>query len=122
MLGILGGMGPLATADFLKKLIELTPASSDQQHIPTIVWSVPQIPDRSNFIVKQGEDPFAALIKGAETLKKEVGATALAIPCNTAHYWADSIYKSTGVPILHIVDAVMEQLKKTVISMTSSVF
>ena len=105
MLGVLGGMGPLATVDFLKKLIEHTVVDTDQQHIPMVVWSVPQIPDRSNHIVHGAESPFPELKKGLLALQL-CGASVVAIPCNTAHYWYQDLINSTGMDLLHIADAV----------------
>ena len=90
VLGVLGGMGPLATVDFLRKLIEETPAARDEDHLPVIAWSVPQIPDRPAAITGNGESPLPALLAGVHTLKA-AGAVALAIPCNTAHYWYDDM-------------------------------
>jgi aspartate racemase len=108
-LGILGGMGPLATADFLRKLAESTPARSDQDHIPAIIYSVPQIPDRTSSILGTGPSPLPALMEGARFLVKS-GSKAIAIPCNTAHFWHDVLAKEVNVPILHIVDAVRDVL------------
>ena len=110
MLGILGGMGPMATVDFFGKLVQQTTSATDQRHIPTVVWSVPQIPDRSNFIIDQIESPYPELRKGVMTLQS-IGATAIAIPCNTAHYWHDELVRNTGMRIFHIADAVIEELK-----------
>jgi aspartate racemase len=110
VLGILGGMGPLATVDFLEKLIEETNSATDQRHIPTVTWSVPQIPDRSNSIMNGGESPYPELRRGLLNLQK-MGASIIAIPCNTAHFWHDSLVESTGMNILHIVDAVIDQLR-----------
>lgn len=104
MLGVLGGMGPLATVDFLQKLIEETPATSDREHIPVIAYSVPQIPDRPAAIAGIGESPLPAMVKGMTTLRN-AGATAVAIACNTAHYWHDELLQQGGLPILHIADA-----------------
>ena len=109
MLGVLGGMGPLATVDFLGKLVGETPCETDQQHIPTVTWSVPQIPDRSNHIMHGGENPFSELRRGLLNLQS-MGASAIAIPCNTAHFWHDLLVESTGMKIFHIVDAVADQL------------
>lgn len=103
-LGVLGGMGPLATVDFLGKLIEETPASRDQDHIPVIAYSVPQMPDRPPAIVGNGESPLPQMLEGVLTLKR-AGATMIAIACNTAHYWYDELVRQGGVPILHIADA-----------------
>lgn len=109
MLGVLGGMGPLATVDFLGKLVRETSCETDQQHIPTVTWSVPQIPDRSSHIMHGGENPFPELRRGLLNLQS-MGASAIAIPCNTAHFWHDILVESTGMKILHIVDAVAHQL------------
>lgn len=109
MLGVLGGMGPLATVDFLEKLITETKSPTDQRHIPTVTWSVPQIPDRSSHIMHGGESPFPELMRGLLNLQT-MGASAIAIPCNTAHFWHDSLVDASGMRILHIVDAVTDQL------------
>ncbi len=108
LLGVLGGMGPLATVDFLGKLIEETPARRDAEHIPVVVWSVPQIPDRPKAILEAGESPLPAMLAGIRTLKG-AGATCVVIPCNTAHYWYDDLVREGGLPILHIADAACEQ-------------
>jgi aspartate racemase len=108
LLGVLGGMGPLATVDFLGKLIEETPARRDAEHIPVVVWSVPQIPERPNAILDAGESPLPAMVAGIRTLKG-AGATCVVIPCNTAHYWYDELVNEGGLPILHIADAACGQ-------------
>jgi aspartate racemase len=104
LLGVLGGMGPLATVDFLKKLIEETPAARDQDHIPVVTYSVPQIPDRPPAITGDGESPLPHMLDGIRTLK-HAGASVIAIACNTAHHWYDALAREGGVPILHIADA-----------------
>ena len=108
LLGVLGGMGPLATVDFLGKLVEETPARRDAEHIPVIVWSVPQIPDRPLAILEAGESPLPAMLAGIRTLKG-AGATCIVIPCNTAHHWYDDLVREGGLPILHIADAACDQ-------------
>jgi aspartate racemase len=110
VLGILGGMGPLATVDFMRKLIEETPAARDEDHIPVIAWSVPQIPERPAAITGGGESPLPALLEGIRTLKA-AGAVAIAIPCNTAHYWYADMVRDGGLPIIHIADAALAELK-----------
>lgn len=110
MLGILGGMGPLATADFMQKLVVATPSKSDQNHIPMVIWSVPQIADRSKHIIEGEESPFPMLLNGVNRLKS-VGASVIAIPCNTAHFWADAISTEAGITVLHVVDAVAKRIK-----------
>jgi len=108
--GVLGGMGPLATADFLRKLTEATPSRRDQDHIPLILYGIPTIPDRSSGILGTGPSPEGALCAGISFLVS-FGVDAIVIPCNTAHYWYDAMARrASRVPILHIVDAVRDAL------------
>jgi len=109
MIGILGGMGPAATVDFMGKLVAATRAACDQQHLPTLVYSVPQIPDRTQAIVGGGESPLAAMRTGVEMLEN-AGATHIAIACNTAHFWFDALACGRRAAMLHIVDAALAQV------------
>lgn len=109
LLGVLGGMGPLATADFLAKLVAETPATRDQDHIPYVAWGVPQIPERPAAILHGGESPLPQMLRGIAALKR-AGASTVAIACNTAHYWYDDLVEQGGLPILHIADAVCDML------------
>ncbi len=109
LLGVLGGMGPLAAADFLAKLVAETPATRDQDHIPYIAYGVPQIPNRPAAILHKGDSPLPHMLRGITTLK-QAGATAIAIACNSAHYWYDDLVHQGGLPILHIADAVCDML------------
>ncbi len=104
VIGVLGGMGPMATVDFMRKVILLTPVSRDQDHLPLIAYSVPQVPDRSASIVEGTESPLPAMIQGLRTLVR-AGVECIAIPCNTAHHWYDDLARESSVPVLHIVDA-----------------
>lgn len=107
--GILGGMGPAATADFYAKLVRATPAERDQDHIPVIVEADPSVPDRTQAFLHGGPSPLPHLLKGARALE-ERGAQWIAMPCNTAHLWYEELAAHTTVPLLHIVDAVVEEL------------
>lgn len=109
LLGVLGGMGPLATADFLAKLATETPALRDQDHIPYVACGVPQIPDRPPAIIGNGESPLPYMLRGIAMLK-QAGANAVAIACNTAHYWHEDLVREGGLPVLHIADAVCDLL------------
>ena len=110
-LGVLGGMGPLATADFMVKLVSATPAATDQEHIPVVVYSVPQTPDRAKAILTDGAvSPVPAMLDGLRTLEA-AGAEAIAIPCITAHYWFDELCAASAVPLLHITDAIDVELR-----------
>lgn len=110
LLGILGGMGPLATVDFLGKLTGLTSATCDQDHLPWITVSQPGMPDRSRAI-EQGDDaPLAYLRQGVAWLAEQ-GVQLIAIPCSTSHYWFELMQAACPVPILHIADASVEELR-----------
>lgn len=108
-LGVLGGMGPAATADFLIKLARRTPAERDQDHLRTVVYSDPTTPDRSDAILGQGDSPLAAMRTGVKFLE-DSGVDLIAIPCNTAHYWYEEIVASTTIPVVHMVEAVNTQI------------
>lgn len=107
--GILGGMGPLATVDFIQKIIANTPAQSDQDHIPLLIHSVPQIPDRTACLMDGSASPLPALKMGLETLVQG-GVGCIAIPCNTAHYWHEALAKATQTEVLHIARVCAEQI------------
>lgn len=107
LLGVLGGMGPLATADFLTKLISLTPARVDGEHIPLVVSSEPQIPARVRGLASDDSaSPLGALLARRDFLVS-AGAQAIAMPCNTAHYWYADLTSGLDIQFLHIVDAVI---------------
>lgn len=110
MLGVLGGMGPLATVDFLEKLVLQTQASQDQDHIPFLVACLPQIPNRMDALLRGGPSPSDAMVDGIERLVAG-GADLIAIPCNTAHAWYEELAARAPVPILHIVHAVLDALR-----------
>lgn len=108
-IGILGGMGPLATADFFAKLTRATPAVRDQDHFAVTIESAPQIPDRVAAMEGRGEDPLPALLAAAERLVG-AGCGLIAMPCNTAHLWHERVSAHIDVPFLHIADAVAQRL------------
>jgi aspartate racemase len=110
-LGILGGMGPQATSDVLARIIALTPARRDQDHIPILVRCFPQIPDRTEALLGQGPSPEPALVEGAESLRRS-GAEVLAIACNTAHHWYEPVRTAFGGPVVNIAEAVADELKR----------
>src|SRR5690349_7057585 len=111
MLGVLGGMGPLASSQFMLRLTQLTPATRDQDHIPTVLWSDPRVPDRTIGRLGNGVDPLPWLLRGIEGLRR-AGCGAIAIPCNTAHGWYDQMRNAAQMPILHIVDAAAVELRQ----------
>jgi aspartate racemase len=112
MIGVLGGMGPAATLDFMAKLVRLTPAEREQDHLPLVVVSDPRVPDRVGPILNGvGESPLGAMQEGVRRLER-AGASCIAIPCHTAHAWYDPLAAATPLPILHIVDATLAELDR----------
>lgn len=109
LVGILGGMGPAATLDLQHKILSATSASTDQDHVPTIVWNIPQLPDRLAAIFNGGPSPLPHLVQAGQFMQ-QAGATAIAMPCNTAHFWAADLQAALDVPLLHIADAVLDSL------------
>lgn len=107
VLGVLGGMGPLATVDFLRKLLEATPATVDQEHLPVVVSAIPQVPDRTAAFFGRGESPLPALRASAQRLV-DAGASGIVMPCNTAHLWFDELQAGLPMPLLHLVDAALD--------------
>ena len=103
IIGVLGGMGPQATIDLYQKIIDLTPAKVDQEHIPVLIWSNPAIPDRTEAILRGGTDPTPALVHGARLLAAG-GSECIAMPCNTAHRYALAIQESVSVPLINMID------------------
>jgi aspartate racemase len=110
VVGIIGGMGPEATLDLMRRVLAKTPASDDQDHIHLIVESNPKIPSRiAHLIEGTGADPTPELIRIAVNLSR-AGAEALAIPCNTAHAYAHSIRRAVNIPLLDMVQLTADQI------------
>ena len=109
MIGVLGGMGPLATVDFFSKVLAATPAKGDADHVPLLIQSDPRIAPRPAAILSGGRSPLAELLAGRDRLIA-AGATALAMPCNTAHFWYADLLQGCSVPFLSIVNASISEL------------
>lgn len=102
VLGILGGLGPAASCYLYQMLIDHTPAHCDQDHIDIVISSRASTPDRTAFIVgKSSDDPFNVMEQDGISLVR-YGATVLAIPCNTAHYFYDRLAQALPVPVLNM--------------------
>ncbi|RQO56985.1 aspartate racemase [Variovorax sp. KBW07] len=111
-IGILGGMGPSATVDFMDKLVQLTPATRDQDHLPVIVASLPHVPDRSSAILGTGADPLPALLANVDLLN-HIGVGVVAIPCNSSHHWYPQIAERSRAPVIHIAQCCVAAVAAT---------
>lgn len=113
IIGVLGGLGPWATLDFFEKILRLTPARRDQEHLRILIDNNPKIPDRSPAILGDAEDPTPELVITAQNLER-AGAEFIVIPCNTAHAFYDRIQAAVSIPVLHIMDEVAKAAKAEV--------
>lgn len=108
-LGIIGGVGPLATMYYGDMVVRLTAAAKDQEHINMIILNDTAIPDRTAFILDgTKEDPVPRMVADAKKLES-LGAEVIAIPCNTAHTFYEEIQKAVNVPLLHMVRETAER-------------
>ena len=105
--GVLGGMGPDATADFMSCVIRATPADKDQDHVRMLIDSNPHVPNRQEALLRDGEDPGPALASMARGLAA-AGADFLVMPCNTAHAFADAITAAVDIPLVSIIDVTVD--------------
>ena len=110
-LGVLGGMGPAACAEFLRILARDAPAKDDATHPKIIMLSDPETPDRSDGIMGLGPDPEPVIRNNLFRLI-DWGADLLAVPCNTAHYFIDRFRDDLPVPLVHIVESTVEAAKE----------
>jgi len=107
--GIIGGMGPMATVDLFKKIIDFTDAHSDRDHLHVITDSYCEIPDRTSYILGMGENPLSYILESAGKLKK-IGADFLVMPCNTAHYFYRDITSAIDIPVINMVEETAKSL------------
>ncbi|MFO7913246.1 MAG: amino acid racemase [Desulfotignum sp.] len=111
IVGIIGGMGPEATVDLMQRIIRLTPATDDMDHIRCIVDNNPKVPSRIKAIIEgDGEDPGPVMADMGRRLEAW-GADFLVIPCNTAHYYYDAVQQAVNIPVVNMIDRVVEQVK-----------
>ena len=104
ILGVLGGVGPLATIYFADLVVKMTDAKTDQEHIAMVILNHSSIPDRTDYILdKTKPNPLPVMIKDAKLLEDD-NCDFIVIPCNTAHYFYDEIQKSINIPIINILE------------------
>ena len=104
IIGVLGGMGPEATVDLMRRVIAQTPAEDDIDHIHLIVDQNPKVPSRMKALIDgTGESPLPTLCKMAQRLQT-AGAQLLAMPCNTAHNYYQGIQQAVSIPLLNMIE------------------
>lgn len=111
-LGIIGGVGPLASAYLYEMITEKTKANTDQDHIDIILLSHASMPDRTKYILKQSTDnPYPHLLNDCKKLE-EMGALMISIPCNTACYFYDDLKKNINIPISNLIENTAKYLRE----------
>ena len=110
-IGILGGMGPLATAELLKAIVLLTDAKNDNEHLRVIADSNTNIPDRTAAILHGGMDPRPQMIASAKLLEN-AGADFLIMPCNTAHYFLQDIASQVAIPFISMIEETVREVAR----------
>ena len=111
VVGVLGGMGPRSTADFLLAIIEATPAKKDQEHLHIIIDSNPNIADRNLALLGKSRSILPELQKAIHNLER-AGAELITIPCNTAHHYYQELQKSTSIPIINMIAETVEYTRR----------
>jgi aspartate racemase len=113
VIGIIGGMGPEATVDLMRRVVAATPARDDGDHIHLIVDNNPKVPSRIAALIEGREDvnPAPAIAGMAKRLEA-AGADALAMACNTAHWYAGDITGAVSIPLLHMIELTADELAR----------
>ncbi|MTI56442.1 aspartate/glutamate racemase family protein [Geosporobacter ferrireducens] len=111
ILGILGGMGPEATSYFFHQLIKATPVKKDGDHIKTIIFNNPQIPDRTEAILGRGESPVEVMAKSARILE-QVEVSTIFMPCFTAHYFFDEVQAQIHTPMTNLLKIIHHYIEE----------
>lgn len=112
--GVIGGVGPMATVYYMQRVIEMTKAGCDQEHINMLVFNDCDIPDRTAFITEKSPDnPLPVMVEDAKRLEA-AGCEFVVIPCNTAHYFYDELEQAVGIPVVNIVEETIRYAKARV--------
>lgn len=111
-LGVIGGLGPIATAYFMELIIKMTDAACDQDHLDMIIYNSPRIPDRTSYILgRSDENPVKPMIEIGRKLAQQ-GADCISIPCITAHYFHRELTDNIPVPIVHAIQETALEIQK----------
>lgn len=115
-LGIIGGLGPMATVYFMQMLTQMSDAETDQEHMDILMCSKPSIPDRTQYILgKSNKSPVPEMIQAGRMLKR-MGADIIAIPCITAHYFHGELENGIGLPVINAITETARYFAKKKIS------
>jgi aspartate racemase len=111
VLGVLGGMGPAATARFYQRLVAQTRALQDQHHVPVFISADPRVPDRARAVLGTGPSPVPAMMRGVRMLQ-QAGASTIALPCNTAHAFLPELESQSGADFIDMIGATVSDCRR----------
>lgn len=111
-LGVIGGLGPMASAYFLELLVRMTDAATDQQHLDVTLLCRPSIPDRTAAILDRSKDSPVPMMQAAAKELEQAGACCIAVPCITSHYFFNELQPAVSIPFLHLVKETVAHLKE----------
>ena len=111
-LGVIGGMGPLATVKFYDKVVLNTDAHNDNEHIDLVVLNHSTMPDRTRCIIEKKDLEFLNVIKKDLEILDNIGVAVVAIPCNTSHYFYDEFSKYTNLKIINMIEETILEIKR----------
>ncbi|MGI6090133.1 MAG: aspartate/glutamate racemase family protein [Saccharofermentanales bacterium] len=111
VIGIIGGMGPMATCDLMLQIIENTQVQRDQDHVRLLIDNNPTIPDRTEALLRGGPSPLPELINSARRLTA-AGAEALTISCNTSHFFLSELRAAVPIPFISMISTTVQRLKE----------
>lgn len=109
-LGVIGGMGPMATSMFFERVINRTVATKDQEHIDMVILNHASMPDRTEAILSGNYDAFLSSIKADFDTLAHIGVSNIAIPCNTSHFFMDRMVEMTDIPIIDMVNETAKEI------------
>lgn len=111
-IGVIGGLGPMATVYYLECITRMTAANKDQEHPRVFLESIPDIPDRTDYILgKNGDSPLPLMVQAGRSLEK-IGADFITIPCVTAHYFCDALSRELNIPVINLTKLLAEDIQK----------
>lgn len=111
-LGVIGGLGPMASAYFLELLVQMTAAASDQEHLDVILLCRPSIPDRTAAILDPSRESPVPMMRDAARELERIGACCIAVPCITSHHFFGELQPAVSIPFLHLVRETVRHLRE----------
>jgi aspartate racemase len=119
-IGVLGGMGPMASVEFYRRLVQRTDARTDQEHLHILIDNDPSVPNRTDAILEVGPNPGPALEAMARRLEA-AGAEILAMPCNTAHAYIEEIRAAVSIPMIDMIEETASAIDRSAIGLLATI-